>query len=148
MTLTQSPLAALFRNSIGYDHPSFSRLTEISTTFPPHNIERVNDDSYRLTLAIAGYDKSEISLNVQNDLLTVTGQKTNSEETRSYLHKGIALRDFTRQFKLGEYIEVTNATLSNGLLTIELERRIPEAAKPKIIVINEPQEKVLEAPSE
>lgn len=136
MTLVQSPLAALFRNSIGYDGPSFQKFTEISTNFPPHNIERVNDDNYRLTLAVAGYSKEEVSLSVQNDLLTISGQK-DDDDTRSYLHKGIALRNFTRQFKLGEHIEVTDASLENGLLTVELERKVPEEAKPRVIVIKD-----------
>lgn len=124
---------ALVRNTIGFD--AFQRFAETATNYPPHNIEQVGADLYRLTLAVAGFSRSEIEVIVQHGVLTVQGNKRQQDPAPQYLHRGIAFRDFTRQFKLGEHVEVVNASLDDGLLVIDLERKMPEAQKPRKISI-------------
>ena len=105
--------------------------------FPPHNIERITEDHYRLTLAIAGFAKNEINLSLHEGALTVTGSKEQEEDDsrRNYVYKGIAFRNFSRTFKIGDSVEVIGAKMEHGLLTIDLERQRPEAEKPKLIPI-------------
>lgn len=126
---------ALLRHAIGFD-PLY-RFTQTATqaTFPPHNIEKLSDDHYRLTLAVAGYSRDEITVTLHEETLTVRGERIQQESDANYVYRGIALRNFERQFKLGPYVEVTNAALMDGMLTIDLERLVPEAKKPKLIAI-------------
>ena len=135
-------VSPLFRSSVGFDR-LFDLLTqgeraEASTAWPPYNIEKVADDQYRITMAVAGFTEDEISLTSENNMLTVAAAKTGKEaETkRTFLHQGIAERNFKRQFRIADHVKVTGASLSNGLLHVELEREIPEAMKPRQIAIS------------
>lgn len=119
----------LLRHFIGFD-----RFAANSTSFPPHNIEKLSEDHYQLTLAVAGFAREEIEMYVHQGVLTISGRKQ-EQEIGEFLYQGIALRDWDRQFNLGEHIEVTGAGCENGLLVVNLERRVPEQLKPKLIPI-------------
>lgn len=133
----------LYRSTIGFDRLA-SLLDSALTTektgpgYPPYNIEVNDENIYAITLAVAGFSQSELDINVEKSVLTVRGKKT-SEDTRHYLHQGIANRAFERKFSLADYIEVTGADLCNGLLTICLVKEIPEAMKPRTISIKQDQ---------
>jgi len=118
----------------------------VSSGYPPYDIEVLDDNRYAIVLAVAGFDQSEIDIKVEKGVLSVHGKKS-SEETSTYLHHGIANRAFDRKFNLADYVEVIGADLSNGLLTINLVKEIPEAMKPKTIQINQAK-KVIEHKSE
>lgn len=125
--LNHADLGSLFRNFIGAD--LFDRLNSLPSStsgYPPYNLERNGEDSYRLTLAVAGFTKDEITIVRERDVLTISGEKKDKTSDSCYLHRGIAMRDFSRSFLLGEYVEVKSATLDNGLLVINLAREIPE----------------------
>ena len=126
---------AFARHFIGFE--PLLRFTESvsDTSFPPHNIERLSEDDYRLTLALAGFSKEDVTVSLHNGLLTVTGSKALPETEPNYLYHGIAFRDFSRSFKIGENVEIVGATLENGLLEIDLARHVPEEQKPKLIQI-------------
>ncbi|GLT16958.1 heat-shock protein IbpA [Vibrio zhanjiangensis] len=134
-------LSPLYRNSVGYDrlasllNSALSGETTLSG-YPPYNIEALSENRYAITLAVAGFVHKELDIQVENGVLTVRGHKEAAEE-RKYLHQGIANRTFERKFNLADYVEVTDANLSDGLLTITLVKEIPEAMKPKTIAINE-----------
>jgi molecular chaperone IbpA len=135
-TLDFSPL---YRSSIGFDqlHALFAHaLQRDETGFPPYNIEKVAEDQYRITLAVAGFTQDDIEIMRDGNLLTVRG-RTKEPESRTYLHRGIAGRAFERQFDLAEYVDVTGARLENGLLEIDLKRELPEALKPRRIPIGD-----------
>jgi molecular chaperone IbpA len=123
------------------DDPFFNRFNQtIRTTqnnYPPYNIIRVEDDLFILEFALAGFDKSEVSIVVENNQLKIKGQKSEVEEDQSvvFLHKGIAARKFSTVFNLPEYMEVESALFSNGILEVTLEKHIPEEKKPKTIEI-------------
>ncbi len=135
-------LTPLYRNSIGFDrlasllNNAYTSDSASSTGYPPYNIEVLEEDRYAITLAIAGFDQSDVSLSTEKGILTVRGEKTKSEQS-NYLHQGIANRTFERKFNLADHVEVTQADLNNGLLTISLKREIPEAMKPKTVAINQ-----------
>ena len=105
--------------------------------YPPYNIERLDEDRYRVTLAVAGFKPDEIDITAQQNLLLVAGRKTGENENNqgSYLHLGIANRSFERRFELADFVRVESANLADGLLTIELVREVPEAMKPKKIAV-------------
>ena len=133
-------LTPLYRSSIGFDH-LFSLLDAASrgdnaSGYPPYNVELVDEDQYRITMAVAGFDDSELSIEVKENTLTVTGEKNADETPRNYLHQGIAARNFERRFQLADHVKVVDASLNNGLLNIELKREIPEAMKPRKVAIN------------
>lgn len=131
----------LFRSAIGFDH-LYSRLDRATRTaqsqpsYPPYNIELLDEDSYRITMAVAGFEESELNIQTENNVLTITGKKASQKEERQYLHHGIAERNFEHRFQLADHVKVTGADLTNGLLNIELVREIPEAMKPHTISIN------------
>jgi molecular chaperone IbpA len=104
--------------------------------FPPYNIEVRDENRYAITLAVAGFDRAELDIVVEKDVLTIRGRKASNEERR-YLHQGIANRSFERKFNLADHVQVTNADLNNGLLTINLVREIPEEMKPRSIAISQ-----------
>jgi molecular chaperone IbpA len=127
------------RSAIGFD-----RLFDVLETaarngapdnYPPFDIERSGDDSYRVTLAVAGFTADEIELTAQQNLLVVTGKKADADEGRTFVHRGIAARGFERRFELADYVQVSGANLENGLLTIDLVREVPEAMRPRKIAI-------------
>lgn len=125
----------LQRFGIGFDPNFFERSNE-TPNFPPHNILKIDDDHYRLILAVAGFKESEIDIVLQDDVLTISGERAKEAPAHQVLYSGLAFRDFSRQFKLGEHVEVESASLQDGLLEINLLRRIPEAMKPRKIELN------------
>ncbi len=142
-------LSPLYRSTVGFDR-LFNLLDEgapAGAGYPPYNIERVAENDYAITMAVAGFAEEDISIEVKENGLLVSGAKTESDEaeTREFLHRGIATRSFERRFQLADHVEVKGARLENGLLTIELERVIPEALKPRRIEIqNGSKAKVIE----
>lgn len=131
-------LSPLFRSSVGFDHlasmlDSANRVEQ--PAYPPYNIERVGEDKYRITMAVAGFDSSELDIESERNTLKVSGIKAEADKTRQYLHQGIAARNFERKFQLADHVKVVGANLENGLLHIDLQREIPEAMKPRKIEI-------------
>ena len=129
----------LYRSTIGFDR-LFDMLDQANrvepmTNWPPYNIEKTGEDQYRITMAVAGFSPEEIQLTQQENTLLVVGQKQPESEDRQVLHRGIATRAFKQSFDLADFVKVTNASLDNGLLTMELQREIPEALKPRRIEI-------------
>ena len=133
-------LTPLFRSTVGFDHlarilEGASRVDDQAFAYPPYNIEKLSDDAYRVTMAVAGFAESDLDITVKGQALIVTGNAKKEETAQSYLHRGIAGRPFERRFQLAEHIKVSNAALINGLLHIELVREVPEALKPRTIAI-------------
>jgi molecular chaperone IbpA len=129
----------LWRSTIGFDHLADlvdSSLRQASDdNYPPYNIERSSDDHYRITLALAGFAPEDVSLTAEQNTLTIEGRKPGKDE-REYLYQGIAARPFRRVFNLADYVQVKQASFTDGLLVIELAREIPEAMKPRRIAIS------------
>ena len=131
----------LYRSTVGFDHLSSlfdaaSRSESITPGYPPYNIELIDKDQYRISMAVAGFVEGEIDIQTEKQTLTVKGKKIDEDSERNYLHQGIAARNFERRFQLADHVEVSGAHLENGLLHIELAREVPEAMKPKSIPIN------------
>jgi len=131
----------LYRSTVGFDR-LFSLLDQVGqpesgTTYPPYNIERTGDDAYRVTMAVAGFGEEEISIEAHRNVLTVKGEKKeeSANEGSELLYRGIASRAFERRFQLADHVEVSGATLKNGLLHVDLKRNIPEEMKPRKIEI-------------
>lgn len=129
-----------YRSAIGFDRmanmlDNLSRAEQNQPSYPPYNIELTGEDKYRITMAVAGFDRSEIAIEVNQNLLTVTGSKGQEPETKTYLHQGIAARNFERRFQLADHVQVLTANYENGLLHVDLQRVIPEAMKPRNIPI-------------
>lgn len=128
----------LWRSTIGFDR-LFSVLDEVQRTadesFPPYNIERLDENRFQISVALAGYTPDELTLTVEQNVLTLEGKKTEKDD-RTFLHRGISARNFKRQFTLADHVEVRGARFENGLLFVELQREIPEAMKPRRISIN------------
>lgn len=132
-------LTPLYRSTVGFDHLA-SILDQLSSMdgdngFPPYNIERLGENEYRITMAVAGFSMDDLSIEVKEGTLTVHGEKQTEEKNREYLHRGIAARNFERRFRLADHVEVTSATLENGFLHVDLKRELPEAMKPRTIPI-------------
>ncbi len=133
-------LSPLYRSAIGFDRMA-SLLNTVSQaetkqpSYPPYNIVLTGDDTYRITMAVAGFAEAELDLQVEQNLLTVAGKKSENSEPKEYLYQGIAERGFERRFQLADHVRVENAQLENGLLHIDLVREIPEAMKPRKIEI-------------
>jgi molecular chaperone IbpA len=128
----------LFRSSIGFDQvPSLlsHALQREETGYPPYNIEKVGEDQYRIVMAVAGFGKDDVEIVQEQNRLSVRG-KLKEPNTKTYLHRGIATRAFERHFDLADYVEVTDASMGEGLLVISLKRELPEALKPRSIPIN------------
>ncbi len=130
----------LYRSTVGFDR-LFTMLDSLAQpdqgqTYPPYNIERTGENTYRITMAVAGFDETEISIEAQAHALTVKGEKSeDAADGSEFLYRGIAKRTFERRFQLADHVEVTAASLKNGLLHIDLLRSIPEAMKPRKIAI-------------
>ena len=128
----------LWRSTVGFD-----RLFDLAETaqragednYPPYNIERLADDRYQISLAVAGFSPEDISITAEQNVVTIEGSKSEKAEG-DFLYRGISTRNFKRQFNLADYVQVKNAAFDNGLLKIELVREIPEAMKPRRIAIN------------
>ncbi|MFW2373413.1 MAG: Hsp20 family protein [Gammaproteobacteria bacterium] len=134
-------LSPLYRNSIGFDRlasllDSALNKDTTSSAYPPYNIEMLDENRYTITLAIAGFENADLDIQVEKGVLSIRGKKTNEEE-RQYLYQGIAHRAFERKFNLAEYVEVVDAELKDGLLTINLVKEVPEAMKPRTITISQ-----------
>lgn len=132
----------LLRSSIGFENLNrlidiATRAAEGDTSFPPYNIEKLGDDSYRITMAVAGFARDELDLTVQENTLIVTGKTADEAQPaeRQFLHRGIAKRAFERRFQLADVIKVTGASYEHGLLNIDLAREIPEHKKPRKVEI-------------
>ncbi|WP_435235894.1 Hsp20 family protein [Psychromonas sp. PT13] len=135
-------LTPLYRNSVGFDRLA-SLLDNALTTetkvsaYPPYNIEVLGENNYTISLAVAGFSQDELDIQVEKGVLSVSGNKDKAQEEHNYLHQGIPNQTFERKFNLADYVEVTGADLSNGLLNINLVKEIPETMKPKKISINQ-----------
>jgi molecular chaperone IbpA len=134
-TIDFSPL---YRSVVGFDR--LAQILETATVdqasgYPPYNIERTDENAYRIEIAVAGFRSEELNVEVKENLLTVQGRKTANDAERRFLHRGLAERDFERRFQLADYVVVTDAQLSDGLLSISLRRELPEALKPRRIEI-------------
>jgi len=136
----------LYRSAVGFDRMAglleSAARTSQENGWPPYNIETTGENAYRIEIAVAGFKPDELTLEVKENLLTVTGRKAANDAAqdgelpqRTYLHRGLAERDFERRFQLADYVIVTEAGLDNGLLSIDLKRELPEALKPRRIEI-------------
>ena len=119
------------RNLIGFEHLFNFAETAAQSAFPPHDIERISDNHYRLTLAVAGFSREELSMTLSGGHLVISGSKEpiRNDDARAFIYKGIAHRSFSQNFKIGDNVEVIGASLENGLLVIDLERQPPESQK-------------------
>jgi molecular chaperone IbpA len=138
--MTSFDLSPLFRSTIGFDRLSRALDTAFQTDaraqgYPPYNIEKVDENAYRITMAVAGFAESDIEVTQKENTLLVRGKVAKDEEQGRYLHRGIAGRAFERHFQLADHVEVSDANLVNGLLVISLVREVPEAMKPRTIKI-------------
>ena len=134
-TIDFSPL---YRSVVGFDRLADlldAATNEAATGYPPYNIERVDENAYRIEIAVAGFRPEELNVEVKENLLTVQGRKAANDDQRRFLHRGLAERNFERRFQLADYVVVTDASLADGLLSISLKRELPEALKPRTIQI-------------
>lgn len=137
--MTTLDFSPLFRSTIGFDR--LSRLMDTALRndeaagYPPYNIEKLGENAYRITMAVAGFGPEDLSITTQENSLVVAGKMKNGEDQGRYLYRGIAGRAFERRFQLADYIKVSGAQLTNGLLHIDLAREVPEAMKPRTITI-------------
>jgi molecular chaperone IbpA len=130
-------LTPFYHATVGFDRISkllAHALERDDTGFPPYNIEKTGDDAYRIVMALAGFSKEDLEIVTEDNRLVVRGELSN-KSGRTYLHQGIAHRAFTRVFDLADYVVVAGATMTDGLLTIDLKRELPEALKPRSISI-------------
>jgi molecular chaperone IbpA len=138
--MRQYDLTPLYRSTVGFDR-LFSLLDNVAggdsgaPGYPPYNIERTDENAYRITVAVAGFGEQDLNIEVKESSLTVRGEKAAEEKKSEMLHQGIAARAFERRFQLADHVQVTGASLENGLLHIELVREVPEAKKPRTIAI-------------
>jgi molecular chaperone IbpA len=140
MVMDRFDFSPLFRSTIGFDRltrlvDAATRVDNAALTYPPYNIEKTGEDSYRLSMAVAGFAPEEIDLTVQENSLLVTGKAKKEDENGRYLHRGIARRAFERRFSVADHIKVVGANLENGMLHVDLAREVPAAAKPRKIAI-------------
>jgi molecular chaperone IbpA len=148
MVMRTLDLSPLYRSTVGFDRlfdmfDQTARL-ESTTNWPPYNVEKIGEDRYRITMAVAGFSPEDIEINQKENALLVAGQKHPEQENGQYLHRGIATRNFKQTFNLADYVKVTGARLENGLLTVDLVREVPEEMKPRRIEIATGGHKVIE----
>lgn len=149
-------LTPLLRSSIGFDRmnrllESATRFDDTTASYPPYNIEKLGENEYRLTMAVAGFGAEDIDVSVREGTLIVSGNARTDDKDVQYIHRGIARRAFERRFDLADHIEVRGAALVNGLLNVELVRELPEAMKPRTIpvrTLEEGQPKTVEGKAE
>lgn len=135
-------LTPLYRSSIGFDRlasmlDNALRSDTSSGGYPPYNIESLGENRYGITIAVAGFERNELDIQVERGVLTVRGRKAEDDTERKYLYQGIAARAFERKFNLAEHVEVVDAEIRNGLLNISLVKEVPEAHKPRSIAIKD-----------
>ena len=133
-------LSPLYRASVGFDRlfqtlDAAGRGEDGAFSYPPYNIEKLGDDEYRVTMAVAGFGAGDIDITQTNNSLVVKGEQDKADTEADFLHRGIATRAFERRFDLADHVNVTQADLANGLLVIDLKREVPEALKPRKIEI-------------
>ncbi|WP_455477658.1 Hsp20 family protein [Bartonella sp. B41] len=141
--MRQVDFSPFYRSTVGFDHlfnnwfDSRTQPDDISS-YPPYNIERLTEDSYRISMAVAGFSQNEIDIEMHRNLLVIKGEKIseNDDEKREFLYRGIASRAFERRFHLADHVKVTGAELCDGLLHIQLKREMPAELKPKKIAIH------------
>jgi molecular chaperone IbpA len=138
--MRQIDFSPLYRSTIGFDRlaqllDSVAGFDNEVSGYPPYNIERLADNEYRITMAVAGFGEDEIKIEVKETTLSVRGEKKPEEKGRRFLHRGIAQRSFERRFQLADYVEVKGAELNDGLLHVDLVRDLPERMKPRQITI-------------
>jgi molecular chaperone IbpA len=130
----------LYRSVVGFDRLATlleaASKSDPASGYPPYNIETIGENAYRIELAVAGFKPTDLTIEVKENLLTVTGRKVANDEQKRYLHRGLAERDFERRFQLADYVLVSDATLSDGLLSITLKRELPESLKPRQVPIS------------
>lgn len=150
--MTTFDLSPLYRSTIGFDR--MARLLDHaarseSQSFPPYNIEAVEEDQYRITMAVAGFGEEDLNIVSEQNKLVIEGRKeSKDDEERRFLHRGIAERSFERRFQLADHVKVTGARLDKGLLHIELVREVPEAMKPHKIQIESSEGRMIEGERE
>lgn len=130
----------LYRTAVGFDRLAAlldAAAVDSGAGYPPYNIERTDEQAYRIDIAVAGFRPDELSIEVRENLLTVQGRKTANDDGRRYLHRGLAERNFDRKFQLADHVVVKDARLADGLLSIDLVREVPEALKPRQIPIQQ-----------
>ena len=139
-TIDFSPL---YRSMVGFDRLADlldSAAAETASGYPPYNIERTGENEYRIEIAVAGFKRDELVIDVKESLLIVQGRKTPANDVeRRFVHRGLAERNFERRFQLAEYVVVTEANLADGLLSVSLKRELPEALKPRKVEITTPK---------
>lgn len=132
-------LTPLYRTAIGFDRLAKMlndvQRNDTEISYPPYNIELVDENAYQIVMAVAGFQHDELEIESEQQTLRVIGRKARQEKQTTFLHRGIATRDFEHKFQLADHVKVVNANLENGLLTISLVREIPEALKPRKIDI-------------
>lgn len=133
-------LTPLYRATVGFDQIADLMDRALAsdvgqTTYPPYNIEKTDDDAWRISIAVAGFSENDLAIELKDRSLHVTARKADDEEAGKYLHRGIATRAFERRFHLADHVKVTGATHENGMLNIDLVREVPEALKPRRIEI-------------
>ena len=140
--------APLYRSVVGFDRLAAlldNAAADGAAGYPPYNIERTDENAYRVEIAVAGFRPEELNIEVKENLLTVQGRKAANDDQRRFLHRGLAELNFERKFQLADYVVVTDASLSDGLLSISLKRELPEALKPRRIEISTaPQASLIE----
>ena len=130
--------APLFRTAIGFDRLArlVDTLPQDATAYPPYNIQKTGEDTYRLSLAVAGFSSDDIELTVKENSLWIAGRAAEDNANGEFLHRGIAARAFSRRFALADHMVVENADLTNGMLHVTIKRVVPEALKPRRVAIN------------
>ena len=139
-------LSPLFRSTVGFDRmmrmldETMRNSVQQAPSYPPYNIEKLGEDQYRITMAVAGFAEADLDVTVQNNTLVISGRSEQTEEEKPeegrFLYRGIARRAFERRFELAETVKVSGARMENGLLHVDLVREVPEAAKPRKIAIS------------
>ncbi|MFZ1105814.1 MAG: Hsp20 family protein [Hyphomicrobiaceae bacterium] len=133
-------LSPLYRSTVGFDRlfdlvDQVTGLDQTAAGYPPYNIERLGENEYRVTMAVAGFSQDELRVDVKEQTLSVTGARKPEDKERRYLHRGIAARNFERRFQLADHVEVKGADIQDGLLHVDLVRNVPERLKPRTIAI-------------
>ena len=142
-------LTPFYRSTVGFDRlfdllDSAAGFDADGVAYPPYNIERLGDNEYRITMAVAGFGEDELKIDVKEQSLTVRGEKKADEKQRQFLHRGIAGRSFERRFQLADHVEVKGADLRDGLLHVDLVRNVPERLKPRTVAIGGQEPKQVE----
>lgn len=147
--MTTFDLSPLYRSAIGFDRFA-SLLDEASrsdsqNSYPPYNIELIDENHYRISMAVAGFGEENLDIEIEGDSLTISGKREKPSEQPKFLHQGIAARNFQRRFKLADHVKVQGAELKNGLLHVELLREVPEVLKPRKVAIGASSKTTIEA---